>query len=196
MDVRAPQLQAPGAGVPAWQRLAGKYVLLPFWCLRCSWERVPDVLEAQASGLLRVASSLSDEQLQRRVLVPPQIGLEDSSRYHSYSMVLEHLTIVGHAVTRIVVDLSCARRPAGVVRTADLKPRGLAPAVALAGYRNMLAAFRHAALDECEDRRSRTRFEHPWFGPLNAFQWLCFAPFHQVIHVAQARAIRRLLGEG
>jgi hypothetical protein len=192
VEVRPPQLQASGAGIPSWQRLAGKYVYLPLWCQYCSWERTPDILEAQAGRLLRGAASLGDELVRRRVLIPPLVGLEDSSRYDSYAMVLEHLTIVGHAVARIVGDLGHGRRPAVVLRVAEVKARCLAePAKVIAGYREMLAAFRHAALDTGAERRGRLRHEHPWFGALDAYQWLCFATLHQVIHLKQARAILR-----
>ena len=192
MEVKPPQLQASGAGIPGWQRLAGKYVYLPLWCRYSSWERTPDILEAQAGRLLHGASSLSDELLARRVLIPSLVGLEDSSRYDSYAMVLEHLTIVGHAVARIVVDLGHGRRPLIILRTAEVKARGLAkPAEVVAGYTEMLTAFRHAALDSGADRRSPLRHEHPWFGALDVYQWLCFATLHQVVHLKQVRAILR-----
>ena len=74
MEVRPPQLQTPGAGSPSLQCLAGKYVYLPLWCLCSSWERTPDVLEAQAGRLLQGADSLGDDLLRRRVLIPPLVG--------------------------------------------------------------------------------------------------------------------------
>ena len=95
---------------------------------------------------------------------------------------------------RIVVDLTHARAPQGVVRTADLKPRGGRPVEeARADYRGMVEGFTLAVSHEVGDRRSRSRHPHPWFGPLTAYQWLCFAPFHQTIHLAQARRICRAL---
>ncbi|HET7238648.1 MAG TPA: hypothetical protein VFI76_06455 [Terrimicrobiaceae bacterium] len=192
MEVRPPLLQASGAGIPSWQRLAGKYVYLPLWCRYSSWERTPYVLEAQAGRLLQGAASLGDELMRRRVLIPPLVGLEDSSRYDSYAMVLEHLTIVGHVVARIAGDLGHGRRPTLVLRVAEVKAQDqAAPSGVVAGYREMLAAFRHAALDSGADRRSPLRHEHPWFGALDAYQWLCFATLHQVVHLKQVRAILR-----
>jgi hypothetical protein len=195
VDVRPPQLQAPGAGFPGWQRVAGRYFYLPLWCLYSSWERTPDVLEAQAGRLIQDAAGLGDGLMRRRVLIPPLVGLEDSSRHDSYAMVLEHLTIVGHAVAAIVADLTHGRRHAVALRTAEVKARGLAePPGVVAAYTEMLAAFRHAALDATADRRSPLRHEHPFFGPLDAYQWLCFATLHQVVHIKQARAILRRVG--
>ena len=192
-----PKLAPPGAGVPWWQRLAGKYVLLPGYCLRLSWERAPVLLERQGRVLLDLGREHTEAELTRRVLVPPQIGLEDSSRHASYTMVLEHLTIVGGRLTEIVFELTHGRRPSGAVRTADLKPRGdLTPPQAVDAYRAMLASFRQRALEQAGDRASPVRFEHPWFGPLDAYHWLCFAPFHQTIHLVQARRIVARLRPG
>jgi hypothetical protein len=155
------------------------------------------VLEEQADRLLQGAASLGDELMRRRVLIAPLVGLEDSSRYDSYAMVLEHLTIVGHAVARIVVDLTHGRRHTVALRVAEVKAEGVAaPSEVVAGYREMLAAFRRAALDAGADRRSSLRHEHPFFGALNAYQWLCFATLHQIVHLKQARAILRRVSAG
>jgi hypothetical protein len=105
-------------------------------------------------------------------------------------MVLEHLTIVGRHTASIVADLLERRPPSIVVRTADLKPKGGRPAAdAIADYTAMLAEFRRATQVDAARRSSPLRHEHPWFGPLDVYQWLCFAPFHQTIHVRQARRI-------
>jgi len=185
-----PDLAAPGAGVPWWQRLGGKYLLLPAYCRRLTWEGVPDLLDSQGTRLLGQPADLSEEQLTRRVLVPRQIGLEDSSRFYSYGMVLDHLTIIGHRVAGIVVELSRSRVPPGRVRTADLKPTGEAGyAESAERYRSMLVEFRRATHERSRNRNSDARYEHPWFGPLDCYQWLCFAPFHQTIHLKQARRV-------
>ena len=49
---------------------------------------------------------LSAEQLQRRVLVKAPMGIEDSSRYWSASMVLEHLIEVGSRIAVGIVELT------------------------------------------------------------------------------------------
>jgi len=149
-------------------------------------------MERQADRLFRSAAGLTHAQRVRRVLVRPQIGLEDSSRYHSWAMVVEHLTIIGGALADVVLELTHRRVPGGKVSTAALKPRGgIDAAQAEDGYRRMLQRFRRVILEECDDWRSPTLYPHPWFGPLDARQWVCFAPFHQTIHLKQARRIRR-----
>ena len=52
-----------------------------------------------------------------------------------------------------------------------------------------LIEFRRTTTEDIGDRRSPIRFPHPWFGPMAAHRWLCFVPFHQRIHLRQARSI-------
>ena len=81
-----PRLAPPGAGVPVWQRLCGKHVLLPLWRRRHGWDAVPAALEEQGRRLIDRAAGINAARLARRVLVPRQIGLEDSSRWYSWAM--------------------------------------------------------------------------------------------------------------
>ena len=59
----------------------------------------------------------------------------------------------------------------------------------------MLEDFRRRTLDAAGDRRSPLRHLQPWFGPMTALQWICFAPFHQTIHLKQAERILRLASD-
>ncbi|MCP3981726.1 MAG: DinB family protein [bacterium] len=191
-----PRLDPPGAGVPPIERFVGRRILLPWWCLRMNWERAVERMELQGEQLLELGARLAKEEVTRRVLIPPQIGLEDSSRFCSVAMVVEHLTIVGERLGRIVVDLTHSRVPPGRVDTAELKAGGgKAWETAVGEYRSMLGRFRRAALHEVGDRKSRERFPHPWFGPLPAYPWLVFGPFHQEIHLRQAQSIAERLND-
>ncbi len=184
------ELAPPGAGVPRWQVLAGRYLLLPCWCVR-SRSRLVEILCEEGEDLLRLGEGIGDELQLRRVLVPPQIGLEDSSRAWSFAMVLEHLVIIGERVAGVIVELSHGRVPADRFGTAQLKPRGAtAAAAAREEFRKCLERFRGlAAAERYGDPASPTRYPHPWFGPLTARQWLGFLPMHQRIHARQARRI-------
>ena len=174
------------------ERLVGKYVFLPRYCRRLTGETAPELFLNEGEGLFAQADGLSEARLTQRVLIPRQRGLEDSSRHWSYAMVLEHLRIMGGRTIEIVVELTHGRRPPGVLRTADLKPAGRqSSGEAIRDYRELLARVQRAIGGELGDRDSRTRFEHPWFGPLHAFQWLVFLPFHQRIHIRQAKLILR-----
>jgi hypothetical protein len=194
---KPPQLAAPGAGVPAYQRLAGKYLLLPIWCRIAPPQRAPAVMERQAALLVDLAGGFSEAWRVRRVLVPPQLGLEDSSRFYSWAMVVEHLTIVGNALAGVLAELTLGRVPEGEVSTAALKPQGgVESARALAEYRAMLRRFRGVV--EAPEARwdAAVRYGHPWFGPLGPRAWASFGPFHQAIHLRQARRIRSIVERG
>ncbi len=187
-----PRLAPPGAGVSALQRFVGKHVILPYFRARLSWERALDLNERQADRLLDLARGAGEELLARRVLVRPQIGLEDSSRFYSYAMVLEHLTIIGEQIAGVIVELSRGRTPPGELRPENLKPGGgMTAERSMSDYRSMVERFRRRIVEDVRDRNSATRFVHPWFGPLTAHAWLSFTPFHQTIHIKQARRILR-----
>jgi len=189
------KLDAPGAGVPWWQRLAGKHVFLPWYCARLSWDGARDLLRKEGQDLMRLADGRDPADLVRPILVPPLIGLEDSSRHWSYAMVLEHLGIIGRQTGDIIAALSHGQQPTGSpLDTALLKPEGqLSGGGALADFHAFLEEFHRGMGSDVGNRRSRARFPHPWFGPLTARQWICFLPFHQRIHMQQARRILRRL---
>jgi hypothetical protein len=118
------------------------------------------------------------------------LHIEDSSRFHSYAMVLDHLTIVGLAVVPIVVDLTHGRTPAIIIRPEEVKPRRGRPLTDVwADYRAMIVTFTSAIPHDVGDRNATARHPHPWFGQLSAYQWLCFTPLHQEVHFKQARRI-------
>jgi hypothetical protein len=189
------ELDAAGAGVPWWQRVVGRRLFLPLYCVRMSWDGARDLLRKEGRQLMQLADGRDPADLVRPVLVPPQIGLEDSSRNWSYAMVLEHLRIIGQQTGEIIVALSHGRQPPGPpVDTANLKPEGnMSGGGALADFHAFLEEFHRGMGNDVGDRRSRTRYQHPWFGPLTARQWICFLPFHQRLHVQQARRILREL---
>lgn len=44
-------------------------------------------------------------------------------------------------------------------------------------------------LSKAGELKTRTLFMHPWFGAMNAFQWLALASMHMGIHRKQVAAI-------
>jgi hypothetical protein len=185
-------------------------VLLPYYCHRWDWSGATHLLEREGRALIARADRFDRKRLERRVLVAPMIGLEDSSRYWSYAMVLEHLAIIGRATEEVIVRLARRELPERSVRTAELKPSPACEAPsAVAAYSAFLTAFSQRMATVVPPRAeapaeriairprrpaslaSRAEFPHPWFGPLDAFEWVCFLPMHQRIHVRQADRILR-----
>lgn len=182
-------LAPPGAGIPLLHRLAMRWRLrrLP---RRMDEARALALFDQEATKLLALAKDLTPEQLARRVLVPPQRGLEDSSRYWSVAMVLEHLVIVGDAMAGFAVALSRGEIPPGRVAIAEVKPAGTQEALAaVAAFEAMLARVHALLATRHTPLAAKPRYAHPWFGPLTAHQWMCLLALHQRVHRQQAEAI-------
>jgi hypothetical protein len=184
------RLQAPGAGLPLIEHLFSRYYWLPKYFRKTSWETAHSFFQKQGAKLLRISERVSTALRQQRVLVPRMTGIEDSSRYWSVAMVLEHLMIVGDLMSEIIFELSHGRVPDLNLGIADVKPKGALPGdKALADYEAFLERFRTKVMNETNDRSSKAKLKHPWFGRLTAHEWLCIAALHQRVHRKQAEAI-------
>lgn len=142
--------------------------------------------------MLAVFDTLPPERLRDRVLVRRVTGMEDSSRFWSAAMTVEHLNMVGSAILWAIDGLRKREVPTTEPRTADFKPQGiLAPAEARTHFLELLekAAQWQPPIPRCVG----LRYGHPWFGPMDAHQWHCLLAFHQSIHGKQIEAIAKSL---
>ncbi len=119
-----PKLAPPGAGIPFIQRMALQFIVAPFVAGRTPWGLSADRFKKLTQKILEEINGLTDRQLTLRILVPPQKGLEDSSRFWSIAMTLEHIVIVGKEMKKVVTHLSRNEDPPGVADTAKVKPEG------------------------------------------------------------------------
>jgi hypothetical protein len=184
-----PKLAKPGAGLPFFELLIARYFLLPNAFSRLNWEHADAVFQKQGRILVELTQNLSAGQLQKPVLIDRIAGIEDSSRYWSPGMVLEHLIIVGSSMMRGIVELSRGIVPAVKPDVAAVKPTGCYGAGAVGVYQSFLAQYADTVNREVEDRNSKTTLRHPWFGELNAHQWHCLAALHQGVHRKQVQKI-------
>ena len=90
-----------------------------------SWEDVDALLERESERVLKVHANFSDTAKTQPVLVERLKGLEDSSRFWSPNMVLEHLVIVGQQMLVAIVELGNGRIPNGKADVAAVKPKGI-----------------------------------------------------------------------
>lgn len=117
--------------------------------------------------------------------------MEDSSRYWSAAMVLEHLIIVGSLMSEAVVLLSRGVAPDSSLGIADVKPLGgVSHDQSLALFTEFLATTAHRMTVDVLDRESKKCLVHPWFGPLDLRQWHWLMAAHQRVHRKQLEAIR------
>jgi hypothetical protein len=187
----APALAPPGAGIPSPERLIGGLVLN----LRARFGS-PASFAAQfareRAAIAALYQPLSPTLRARRVLIPRLRGLEDSSRFWSTLMTLDHLRIVNRAIAAAINDLLAGRTPPGTPSTAAVKPSEHATDGVIPEYEafcDTLVALGRAGTN----LRTPLRYPHPWFGPLDAHTWLAMSAMHMGIHRAQIEQIRRAL---
>lgn len=195
MDAEAaPQLDKPGAGIPLHQKLLFRYVVKPFVSSRGTWEDDTKRFDAIAAKILNETGTLDAASLERRILIPPQTGLEDSSRYWSVAMTLEHIVIVSNGISRAIIALSNGVVTDGKPDTAAVKPHaGINGAEALSMFGDYVADAMQKLDAKVGDRASKLTYAHPWFGDFNAHQWHWLLGIHQGLHLKQIREIVKRL---
>lgn len=116
-----PELQAPGAGLPKIEWLMAR--------LRFGWarrrttrEQFGALFESERDKILELARSCDEKTGCRPVLIDRFRGMEDSSRYWSVFMTLDHLRIVNLAAAGVIRALGKGQVPDRKASTADVKP--------------------------------------------------------------------------
>ena len=155
------------------------------WTSRAQAE---ELFAAQRAAALEIASQCPAEHLHTPVLIRRIRGLEDSSRYWSVLMTLDHLRIVNESISRIIPLLAAGQVPEGVARTAAVKPSPSQDAGIITAFEKANDAL-VSAVASVGNLRTASRYDHPWFGPLDAAQWHFMAGFHMRLHVKQLQLI-------
>lgn len=133
-------------------------------------------------------SGKNAKELSKRVLIARPRGLEDSSRYWSVWMTLDHLRIVHHAFVGVIGSLAEERVPDGEASTAAVKPDEHVTEAVVAEYEESCDALL-AMMKGIENFKTRAKFPHPWFGPMDAHGWLALSGGHMAIHRKQIERI-------
>jgi hypothetical protein len=183
-------LAAPGAGLRPVEAWVSRHVLFPLYARTHPWERAVRQFRREARKIRHLAESRTVEERARRVLIRRIMGIEDSSRYWSIDMTLEHLVIVGEQVCGGIVMLSRGQVPPGEASTAAVKPRGGWPD-ATERFQKMVDTVCYRLQEEVGDRKAAARYVHPWFGALSAEEWVALLAMHQKIH---RRQVERIIG--
>ncbi len=193
-ELAEPILEAPGAGLPASELFVARRLFA--WKRRFgSRRRHRETFLKERARIRELVDSCPRDLRATRVLVPRLRGLEDSSRHWSVWMVLDHLRITNEAFAEVIAALAAGRIPPGRASTAAVKPSPEAGAETEAAYEASAGRFLDtvAGLPEL---RTGLRYEHPWFGPLDAAGWHALAALHLGIHRSQIAEIRRRLSGG
>lgn len=162
----------------------------PWVSKRADWEVVDRAFAKTNARILELVKKIPHDQLETKVLVPPMPGLEDSSRFWSVAMTLEHIEFVGRNVAMTIIALSKGNQPPLRVNIANLKPKGLSkPEAQIELFEKYAAEIPRLLASEVQNRKSRTTLPHPWFGRFNAGQWHWLLAAHSRIHFPQLLAI-------
>ena len=183
----SPRLAPPGAGLPGPELFVAR-LLFAIRHRLSSRRAVEARIVAERTSIDALVHRCTPQQARQRVLIERPRGLEDSSRYWSVYMTLDHLRIVNASVAFTIRELLVGRVPSAVVSTAAVKPSAdvderVIPAFQ-ASCENLLQAGQAAVT-----LTTKVRHPHPWFGPLDASAWKFLGGFHLGLHRGQIELI-------
>ncbi|NDC00460.1 MAG: hypothetical protein EBZ83_03465 [Verrucomicrobia bacterium] len=187
MKQEQPKLQAPGHGLP-WPELAVSRLGLEIYQRTVSPQVALRLLQGETRRILSLLDSVEETKGRTRVLIPRIFGIEDSSRYWSLFMTVEHLNIVIPAVMGFISSLLDRPDYAREVRIQDVKPQEQAGPEQVETLKQNQMLYEKFILSLASLRSCR-RHPHPWFGPLHPHGWHCLLGVHQLIHRRQMERI-------
>jgi len=182
-----PKLESPEAGLLALE-LALLQTLFRCACAVISLEGGLRWFKFEARKITVLAGSVSTEQGALPVLIDRVVGIEDSSRYWSVWMTLEHLRIVHYGITRTMEALAAGIVLKGSASTAAVKPGPDVTAEVVDEYEQSCDRLL-AKAEEITDLHTKVRYAHPWFGPLEAAGWHALSATHLGLHRVQIERI-------
>jgi hypothetical protein len=189
-----PKLDKPGAGLPAFEWLLARYLIFPYRFATSSKEKAITDFVMESEKVVTLIAPIPSHQLSERRLIARLRGMEDSSRFWSVAMAVEHLISSGTSARRIILDLSNGGTQLPHFKIADIKPSAQSALATLQGrFTKMSQDFVSGIANVNIGAHPEATYPHPWFGPLNACQWLTFVAPHQRIHRQQIEAIIALL---
>lgn len=155
--------------------------------------RAIKLFSREANRVLQIVDEHDYDFAGTRVKIPRLQGIENASRNWSLYMVLDHLVRVDSAILNTIKCLCDGYQPLSEIAIADFKPDPDADVGVLETFQETAREFQRDVL-ALMPIHSKTRFEHPWFGPLNARQWIMLAAAHHRIHRRQAHKIVTVQG--
>jgi hypothetical protein len=182
-----PKLAPPGAGLP-WVELQVARAGFAWLSRMSSREKAAAAIAREGAKIAALARACDARSGAERVLIRRLPGLEDSSRFWSVFMAVEHVRVVNLMVAQTIELLGRGEVPAQAASTAAVKPDPGADAAAIEG---LLFACRliERRVRQVPALRTKARYRHPWFGLLDAGQWHFMAGFHMGLHREQIKRI-------
>jgi hypothetical protein len=186
-----PILQAPGKGLPKYELFMAR-LLVSWKAKRTSRAEAASIFEFEKTEILRLTRNINPNLGSKQVLIKRLRGLEDSSRFWSIFMTVQHLNIVNQGTTDIIMALAKGEKPKRVVSTSDVKPSTSADSSTVQEFERVCNKFQ-VTIQEIANLQTNITCAHPWFGELNAERWHFFTGFHMSLHKQQILAIQKQL---
>ena len=187
------KLAPPGSGLPDFERLLIKYVLVPAVRIFITWDIALFLLKREVTIIKNLVEKLDEEQRTEQVIIDRSFGIEDDSRRYSVSMALDHLTIVASAAIPLITTLSNEQKFPGELSIENVKPN--------VNRKEQLNDFLKinerydAFIRSLPKKLSVMTQKHPWFVGFNNFDWHVFIYMHTFVHRRQIEAIIKQLGD-
>ena len=186
-DNNIPKLAAPGAGLPFIELLIARLIFHSGRRRATRGSSTENFLR-EKTAVLEIVRRCDEKQGAEQVLIKRLPGLEDSSRYWSVFMTLDHLRIVNDAVAGVIDALCSGEIPARAASTAEVKPGVVVDRSIIADFETSCRRLEETVA-ETITFPSTPRFAHPWFGPMDAAAWHFLSGFHLRLHRKQIEAI-------
>ncbi|HTI72018.1 MAG TPA: DinB family protein [Candidatus Limnocylindria bacterium] len=192
-SIPEPQLAPPGAGLPKPELYIGR---LLFAVNRWAGNRTTfDArFQLERQKIRELLATCPPDACGKRVLIARPRGMEDSSRYWSIWMTLDHLRIIHRSFMQVITQLSQGKTPAGRASTANVKPSTSVNAAVVGDYEKSCDDLL-ATVASIPNLKTGVRYLHPWFGSLDAAGWHAIAGTHLAIHRVQIERIIAGLGD-
>ena len=189
----SPTLQPPGKGLPKFELYMAR--LLVGWKFRrMSRAEADSTLEFEKREILKLTKDVEQTIGCKKVLIDRLRGLEDSSRFWSIYMTVDHLRIVNQGTINLITCLVDGKTPARKISTADVKPSPSADIDSIQEFEKVCNNLQEVVRG-IDNLKTSLTWAHPWFGEFTAEKWYFLTGFHMGLHKKQILAIRsKLLG--
>lgn len=176
-----------GAGLPDFERLFVKYILIPISRTFLGWDSSLKLLKKEVELIENMIKDIPKEKLQERVKINRVFGIEEHSSNYSVNMTLEHLSIVTNAVIFVIDTLSKEQTIDKKIKIEAVKPSQNRSNENDKFFETMK---KYSIFIEKHPKKiSQTTKAHPWFVEFNNKEWATFTFIHTFVHRRQIEAI-------
>ncbi|CAM3384899.1 hypothetical protein [Arcobacter aquimarinus] len=171
------KLAPPGSGLPNFERLFIKNVLVPSIRILITWNIALYLLQRELKIIDKLVKSLDEELLIKKIIIDRTFAIEDDTRQFSINMVLEHLEIAGNKIKNVIETLSLEKEFIEDIKIENVKPKQNA--------NNQYKSFKNfyqeyiSFIKALDKKQSQKKKKHPWFVEFNNYDWSVFMYMHR-----------------